>query len=111
MAYEFNRDQFICNTIIGTDNIQDVSFNDTTPSITLKDATSSIVLSSSQDLYENCKLMHDYHDKQRSDLGYVDATNIQQRTWLHIANLIGGSAVLLYAIKQVMTQKISAQTV
>ena len=56
MAYEFNRDQFICNTIIGTDNIQDVSFNDTTPSITLKDA-SLIDLSSSQDLYENCKLI------------------------------------------------------
>jgi hypothetical protein len=110
MAYEFNRDQFICNTIIGTDNIQDVSFNDTITSITLKYA-SSIDLSGNPDLYENCKLMHDYHDKQRSDLGYVDATNIQQRTWLHIANLIGGSAVLLYAIKQVMTQKISAQTV
>jgi hypothetical protein len=110
MAYEFNRDQFICNTIIGTDNIQDVSFNDTTHSITLTDNT-KIDLPNDKDLYENCKLMHDYHDKQRSDLGYVDATNIQQRTWLHIANLIGGSAVLLYAIKQVMTQKISAQTV
>ena len=102
MAYEFNRDEFICNTIIGNDNIQDVSFNDSTLSITLTGESSAIDLSGNTDLYENCKLMRDYHDKQRSDLGYVDATNIQQRTWLHIANLIGGSAVLLYAIKQVM---------
>lgn len=101
MAYEFNRDQFICNTIIGTDNIQDVTFSDDASSIVLTDST-NINLSDNPDLYENCKLMRDYHDKQRSDLGYVDATNIQQRTWLHIANLIGGSAVLLYAIKQVM---------
>ena len=104
MAYEFNRDQFICNTIIGNHNIQDVTFTDSTHSITLpNDGTSTTTdLSGNTDLYENCKLMRDYHDKQRSDLGYVDATNIQQRTWLHIANLIGGSAVLLYAIKQVM---------
>ena len=101
MAYEFNRDQFICNTIIGTDNIQDVSFNDANHSITFTNKT-FIDLQKHKDLYENCKLMRDYHDKQRSDLGYVDATNIQQRTWLHIANLIGGSAVLLYAIKKVM---------
>ena len=63
MAYEFNRDQFICNTIIGNDNIQDVSFNDSTHSITLpNDGTTD--LSGNTDLYENCKLMRDYHDKQ-----------------------------------------------
>ena len=80
MPYEFNRDQFICNMV----NIDRIN-NDEYP-----------------ELETNCKHMKDYDEKRRAELSYIDATNVQQRTWLHIGNLILGTAVLLYGIQKTM---------
>jgi hypothetical protein len=51
-------------------------------------------------LYKNCVLLKEFDEKRKSDLGYVDATNIQQRTWFQITNLVIGSCVLMYAINK-----------
>ena len=79
MPYEFNRDQFICNMVNSTINSNKYPELDT-----------------------NCKHMKDYDEKRRAELSYIDATNVQQRTWLHIGNLILGTAVLLYGIQKTM---------
>lgn len=81
MPYEFNRDQFICNMV----NISNSTIN-----------------SKYRELDTNCKHMKDYDEKRRAELSYIDATNVQQRTWLHIGNLILGTAVLLYGIQKTM---------
>lgn len=104
MAYEFNKDQFACNAILDGNDIQDVYFTANDGGITKTDNTKLLDTSGAtvnMDVLQNCKYMRDYSEKQKSELGYVDATNIQQRTWLHIANLVVGSVVLMYAIRKV----------
>jgi hypothetical protein len=78
MPFEFNSDQFICNSISGD------------PSI------------SYENLKENCKYMKEFDEKRRAELSYIDATNVQQRTWLHIVNLVIACLILLYATKKVI---------
>jgi hypothetical protein len=80
MPYEFNRDQFICNQINPDKNIHNNYDN----------------------LQKNCELKGKYDESRRAELNYVDATNVQQRTWLHIGNLILGTAVLVYGIQKTM---------
>lgn len=105
MAYEFNKDQFACNAILDGYDIQDVYFIADDGGIGKTDGAADLLDTSgamaNMDVLQNCKYMRDYGEKQKSELGYVDATNIQQRTWLHIANLVVGSAVLMYAIRKV----------
>ena len=98
MTIEFNRDQFFCNLILpqGT-NIENAEVTDS--SIKLSD-TLTIQKADHPGLYKNCVLMKEFDEKRKSDLGYVDATNIQQRTWFQITNLVIGSCVLLYAINK-----------
>ena len=80
MPYEFNRDQFICNQIDTCKGIHNNYDN----------------------LKKNCELKGKYDESRRAELNYVDATNVQQRTWLHIGNLILGTAVLVYGIQKTM---------
>ena len=83
MPFEFNSDQFICNALnadLQGDNNNNLPKN----------------------LKENCKLMLEFDEKRRAELSYIDATNVQQRTWLHIANLVIGSLILAYATKKVI---------
>lgn len=105
MAYEFNKDQFACNAILDGNDIQDVYFTANDGGIGTTDGGTELLNTSSatanMDVLQNCKYMRDYSEKQKSELGYVDATNIQQRTWLHIANLVIGSVALIYAIRKV----------
>ena len=105
MAYEFNKDQFACNAILAGNDIQEVHFKASDGGIGTTDGGTELLNTSrataNMDVLQNCKYMRDYSEKQKSELGYVDATNIQQRTWLHIANLVVGSAVLMYAIRKV----------
>lgn len=87
MPFEFNSDQFICNAL--NPNLQDGMSQ--FENINLPD-----------NLKENCKLMLEFDEKRRAELSYIDATNVQQRTWLHIANLVIGSLILAYATKKVI---------
>jgi len=80
MPFEFNSDQFICNSISGDSTIADGYKN----------------------LKENCKYMKEFDEKRRAELSYIDATNVQQRTWLHIVNLVIACLILLYATKKVI---------
>ena len=90
MPFEFNSDQFICNAL--NDDLQgDMSqFQKNLPN------------DLPNNLKENCKLMLEFDEKRRAELSYIDATNVQQRTWLHIANLVIGSLILAYATKKVI---------
>ena len=87
MPFEFNSDQFICNALNA--DLQGGMYQ-----------FDNIV--SHDNLKENCKLMLEFDEKRRAELSYVDATNVQQRTWLHIANLVIGSLILAYATKKVI---------
>ena len=87
MPFEFNSEQFICNALNA--DLQD-------------DMSQFKNIDLSNNLKENCKLMLEFDEKRRAELSYVDATNVQQRTWLHIANLVSGSLILAYATKKVI---------
>ena len=84
MPFEFNSDQFICNSI-SFENINNRNIND-----------------KYTNLKENCKYMKEFDEKRRAELSYIDATNVQQRTWLHIVNLVIACLILLYATKKVI---------
>ena len=93
MPFEFNSDQFICNAL--NDDLQGgmSQFQKNLP-----DNLNGLP----DNLKENCKLMLEFDEKRRAELSYIDATNVQQRTWLHIANLVIGSLILAYATKKVI---------
>ena len=98
MPIEFNKNQFFCNLILPQgENIQNAQVTD--DSIVLA-SNVEITKTANPGLYKNCVLMKEFDEKQKSDLGYVDATNIQQRTWFQITNLVIGSCVLIYAINK-----------
>ena len=98
MPIEFNKNQFFCNLILPQGaNIKDAKVTDVaivlTENVTIKK-------DDNPGLYKNCVLMKEFDEKRKADLGYVDATNIQQRTWFQITNLVIGSCVLIYAINK-----------
>lgn len=93
MPIEFNKNQFFCN-LIGAD-IQAITANE----IKLTDQV-TIQKAENPELYKNCVLMKEFDEKRKAELGYVDATNIQQRTWFQITNLVIGSCVMIYAINK-----------
>mgnify|MGYP006952868365 CR=1 FL=1 len=90
MPFEFNSDQFICNSI-SFENIDNISFENI-----------DNINNTYTNLKENCKYMKEFDEKRRAELSYIDATNIQQRTWLHIVNLVIACLILLYATKKVI---------
>ena len=94
MPFEFNSDQFICNAL-HNDLQGDMSQFQ-------KDFKLNDLPNDFHNLKENCKLMLEFDEKRRAELSYIDATNVQQRTWLHIANLVIGSLILAYATKKVI---------
>ena len=98
MPIEFNKNQFFCNLIMPQGvNIQDAKVTDKT--IVLSESV-TIEKTDNPGLYKNCVMMKEFDEKRRAELGYVDATNIQQRTWFQITNLVMGSFVLIYAINK-----------
>jgi hypothetical protein len=98
MSIEFNKNQFFCNLILPQDaNIQDAEITEST--IKLSEEV-TIDKEDNPGLYQNCVLMKEFDEKRKSELGYVDATNIQQRTWFQMTNLVIGCAIMLYAINK-----------
>ena len=93
MPFEFNSDQFICNALNA-----DLQGGMSQFQKNLPDKLNDLP----KNLKENCKLMLEFDEKRRAELSYIDATNVQQRTWLHIANLVIGSLILAYATKKVI---------
>lgn len=83
MTVEFNKYMFACNSLTETER-------------------NSLNVNDYPNLDKNCKMMNDFDEKKRADLNYIDATNIQQMTWLHIFNLTAASAILLYSTSKVM---------
>ena len=79
MIIEFNKNQFACNFV------SENEATDTYPH-----------------LQKNCSIMKNFEDSQRSELSYIDATNVQQRTWLQIFNLAVGSILLMYGTSKVL---------
>lgn len=53
-------------------------------------------------LQKNFELKHNFEQKKRDEMGYIDSVNMQQRTWVEVTVMAVGVLGMLYANKKML---------